>query len=155
MALYDRHYSRRPSSVGYPNVAGPGRPFVLVTADGLALWVVLAQQAEFTDHAWKGAWVCTVFRNEGPLLSSTLVRMAVARTCGAWGPLPAAGLVTFVDANRVSLTRDPGRCFLKAGFRRVGATASGLEILRRSPCPQPTPVLVQGSNRDLISRPLS
>lgn len=36
--LADRHYSRRASSVGHPNIAPPGEPLVLLTADGAALW---------------------------------------------------------------------------------------------------------------------
>jgi hypothetical protein len=37
----------------------------------------------------------------------------------------------------VRAKRDPGRCFLKAGWRRVGTTRGGLVVLRLSPCPQP------------------
>lgn len=42
-------------------------------------------------------------------------------------------MITFVDPGKVRRKRDPGRCFLKAGFRRVGSTAGGLVALQLQP----------------------
>lgn len=147
-AIYDRHYSRRPSSVGFQNVVGPYRHLVFVAES--ALWVVTDQRPEFCKHAWKGAWYCAVFRNESAERSSALVLQAVAATVAAWGPLPLAGIVTHVDGGAVRKKRDPGRCFLRAGWRRVGETRSGLHVLRLSPCPQPEPVHALGGTLPLF-----
>ncbi len=137
VAVYDRHYSRRPSSVGAMNVAPPGECLILLTEPGDALWVSSFQRFPF--HRWGGAWLCTVFRNESSELSSWLIRRAVAATVAAWGPIPRTGFVTFVDAGKTRRKRDPGRCFVKAGWRRVGETVGGLEVLRLSPSPCPLP----------------
>ncbi|KKL60760.1 hypothetical protein LCGC14_2202110, partial [marine sediment metagenome] len=90
LALADRHYNRR--SVGSSFFLPPGRDIVLRTATGDALWATLAQRPEYQKHAWPGAWVNPIFRNESGTLSSALIREAIAATLGAWGALPAAGL---------------------------------------------------------------
>lgn len=114
--LADRHYNRqRPGS---PQFVPPGRSVVL--DHPRALWVT--SWPEFAQHAWAGAWVCTVFRNEGAGLSSELIRQAVAATRHQLGEPPALGMITFVDPAAVRHKRDPGRCFLRAGFVRVGLT---------------------------------
>jgi hypothetical protein len=41
----------------------------------------------------------------------------------------ARALFTYVDASQVRHKRDPGRCFLRAGFRYCGLTKSGKRIL--------------------------
>lgn len=117
-ALADRHYPRR--SPGAVRFVAPGSPLVLVTEDGLAVWVTLRQRAEFVDHQWPGAWCCTLFRNEGPALSSQLIREALAASVAELGRPPSQGLVTFVDPAAVRHKRDPGRCFRRAGFEEWG-----------------------------------
>lgn len=64
LPLADRHYPRR--VVGSGQFVAPGSPVVLLTGDGSALWVSLLQRAEFVDHAWPGAWMCSLFRDERP-----------------------------------------------------------------------------------------
>jgi hypothetical protein len=44
----------------------------------------------------------------------------VAATRLAWGAVPSAGMVTFVDEEEVA-SGLPGACFLAAGFRYVSA----------------------------------
>lgn len=118
-ALADRHYNRQtPGASGF---VAPSRCLVL-TIDAAALWVSTWPLAEYTKHAWAGAWMCSVFRNEGAGLSSELIREAVAATRWKWGRPPALGMVTFVDETQVRPKRDPGRCFLRAGFQVVGRT---------------------------------
>lgn len=96
--------------------------------------------AEYVRHAWPGAWICTLFRNESDTLSSELIRQAVAATVAAWGPPPAIGMVTFVDETKVRRKRDPGRCFLRAGFEVVGRTKDrDLVALRLAPDRMPPP----------------
>lgn len=120
LPLADRHYNRR--AVGSPQFVPPGRCVVLLTPAADALWVTSWPFAEFTRHAWAGAWVCSTFRNEGPTLSSELVTAAVAATLAEWPDPPELGLVTFVDPTKTRRKRDPGRCFRRAGFTEVGRT---------------------------------
>jgi hypothetical protein len=51
-------------------------------------------------------------------------------------------MVTFVDAEQVRRKRDPGRCYLRAGFCRVGQTRGGLVALQLLPedMPEAEPV---------------
>lgn len=123
VALADRHYNRR--AIGAPQFVPPGRAVVLRHDDD-ALWVTSWPFAEYVRHAWPGAWVNSLFRNESSELSSTLILEAVAITRGVWPDVPALGLITFVDAGKVRRKRDPGRCYRKAGFTHVGFTKGGL-----------------------------
>jgi hypothetical protein len=142
--LADRHYNRQ--SVGAAQFVPPGRCLVLLTECQRAVWVTSWPKAEFVQHAWAGAWMNSLFRNEGAGLSSDLIRSAVAHTLAKWEP-PELGMVTFVDAGKIRHKRDPGRCYLKAGFRRVGTTVGGLVALQLLPCDMPDPepaILSQG-----------
>lgn len=119
-ALADRHYNRQ--THGSPQFAPPGRLLVLLTSPADALWVSVHQR--HVRHAFPGAWVCSLFRNEDreAHASSDLIREAVACTRWKWGDPPPEGFVTFVDPARVRRKRDPGRCFLRAGWRLVAET---------------------------------
>lgn len=142
-ALADRHYSRK--SVGHPQFAPPGRCLVLLTALADALWVSSWPYPEYTANSYmkEDAWLCTLFRNESPFLSSDLIMQAVAATCWKWGQPPRAGMITFIDTAKVRPKRDWGRCFRKAGFQPVGQTKSGLVVLQLFPqnMPAPSPAL--------------
>lgn len=133
--LADRHYTRQ--KVGSPQFVPPGRCVVLLTPDADALWVTSWPYAEYVKHAWAGAWVCSLFRNESPHLSSSLITEAIAATRAIWGDPPPLGMITFVDAGKVRPKRDPGRCYLRAGFRRVGMTKGGLVALQLLPDQMP------------------
>jgi hypothetical protein len=135
--LADRHYSRR--TAGSPQFVAPGRCLVLLTPRADALWVTSWQLPQYVRHAWPGAWVCSCFRNESPLRSSDLIREAVAVTRWWHRGVPAAGMVTFVDPARVRRKRDPGRCFIRAGFVPCGRTRGGLVALRLLPAAMPPP----------------
>ena len=67
---------------------------MLITEDASAFWVTSWPFAEYTHHAWAGAWMCTAFRNEsgGKHLSSELIREAVAATRWYFGNPPRSGL---------------------------------------------------------------
>lgn len=135
--LADRHYNRQ--SIGSPQFVPPGRCVVLRTLCGRASWVTLSQRPEYVKHAWPLAWNNSLFRNEGAGLSSELIREAIAATLAMW-PCPSPqGIVTFVDPSRVRRKRDPGRCYLRAGFRRVGVTNGGLITLQLLPYEFPAP----------------
>jgi hypothetical protein len=81
----------------------------------------------------------SLFRNEGAGLSSELIREAVAVTRGIYGDPPPLGMVTFVDADKTRRKRDPGRCYVKAGFKHVGFTKGGLHALQLLPEAMPEP----------------
>jgi hypothetical protein len=135
--LADRHYTRQ--SVGAAQFVPPGRCIVLLTPNADALWVTSWPFAQYVKHAWAGAWVCSLFRNESQILSSDLIREAVAVTRGQYGAPPDLGMISFVDASKTRHKRDPGRCFRKAGFAHVGHTKSGLVALQLLPNQMPEP----------------
>lgn len=135
--IADRHYNRQ--KIGSDQFVPPGRCLVLRTPDADAFWVTSWPFAEYVKHAWAGAWVCSAFRNESPHLSSELIREAVAATLWRWPTAPDLGMITFVDASKVRRKRDPGRCYLRAGFERVGMTKGGLVALQLLPDAMPGP----------------
>lgn len=136
--IADRHYNRQ--SVGAAQFVPPGRCLVLLTARADALWVTSWPFAEYVQHEWAGAWMNSCFRNEGEQLSSDLIRAAVAATLAEWPTPPDLGMVTFVDRSKVRRKRDPGRCYIKAGFRLVGTTKAGLLAFQMLPDEMPDPL---------------
>jgi hypothetical protein len=147
-AIADRHYNRQ--KIGAAQFVPPGRCLVLKTADGDAGWVTSWPIAKYVQHAWAGAWVNSLFRNEGSCLSSDLIRHAVAHTRDKWPDAPDLGMVTFIDPDETKPKDIPGWCYLRAGWSHVGFTKAGLwvyqqlpdrRIKRRSkPMPEPAPV---------------
>jgi hypothetical protein len=146
LPLADRHYNRQ--KPGSPQFVPPGRCLVLLTAETTALWVTSWPIAEYVKHAWAGAWMNSLFRNEDPALhlSSALIVAAVAATVAAFGPPPPLGMVTFVDPKKTRRKRHPGYCYRRAEFREVGATKSGLIALQLLPSEMPAllPALADG-----------
>ena len=142
-AIADRHYNRQ--AVGAAQFVPPGR--CLVLARPHALWVTSWPFAQYVQHAWAGAWVCSAFRREAgdDALASDLIRSAVAATRWRWPEVPPLGMVTFVDPGKVRRKRDPGRCYMRAGFHRVGETAGGLIALQLLPDAMPEPVPPAGA----------
>lgn len=137
LVLADRHYNRQ--KVGSPQFVPPGRCLVLLSECKRALWVTSWPFAQYTKHAWAGAWVNSLFRNEGAGLSSELILEAVAATRDVWPDVPSLGIVTFVDASKTRQKRDPGRCYRKAGFRHCGFTKGGLWAFQMLPQDMPDP----------------
>lgn len=137
-ALAGRHYSRK--TPGSRQVAPPGRALVLLSgrADREALFVLSAQRYVRREQ-YPGAWVVSLFRNESRARSSELILAALASCRHVWGYPPEDGVVTFVAPDRVRPKRDPGRCFLRAGFEAAGKTKSGLLVLRLRPELVPAP----------------
>lgn len=123
-AIADRHYNRQ--KIGSAQFVPPGRCLVLLAKDRSALWVTSWPFAEYVKHAWAGAWVNSLFRNEGSHLSSDLIRWAVAHTRAEWPDVPALGIVSFVDAAQTEDKEVPGWCYRRAGWSHVGFTESGL-----------------------------
>src|SRR5688572_18237199 len=69
--LFNRHYSRHFYQDGRrPKLfVGPGEKMVLMTTDGLALFV----WRKFISKDEQTGVNCAIFRNEGSVLSSTLI----------------------------------------------------------------------------------
>lgn len=111
------HYSiAKPLSA---ELGPPGQKIVLFGEDCRALWgshrpapwAKLKRMDGFKGHS------CFIFRNDGGPQSSGIIREAVAITAMEWNLAP---FITYVAIDKVKRKRDPGRCFIKAGFRSTG-----------------------------------
>jgi hypothetical protein len=132
VALYSRHYSSVRNGSTFADwlrsgITPPGESITLMTVDCSALFVWLKQQYIDSDQTGIN---CTVFRNEGGLLSSALILEAEQI---AWGRWPGERLYTYVDGAAVG-SSNPGYCFLRAGWSRLKETTGrGLRILEKEP----------------------
>jgi hypothetical protein len=169
----DRHYNRQ--KIGSPQFVPPGGCLVLATARYGALWVTSTPKPEYVKHAWAGSWVNSLFRNEDrSVLSSALITEAVSASvavlgappkegwvcvdtlpAGVHGPLrhrwQRGGIVTFVDADKTKKKRDPGRCYVRAGWEHVGFTKGGLWAFQLPPDKFPEPIPPMTFQLDLES----
>jgi len=131
LALYERHYSCRRYADGRKRsqFVGPGEHLVLRTAfaDAMFVW-----RKFIDDTIPKQEGVnCAVFRNEGPIKASVLVRQADAIADHCW---PGERHYTYVKPSAVR-SEVPGYCFRRAGWRSAGYTRGGLLILERRVTP--------------------
>lgn len=143
--IANRHYNRQ--KIGTPQFMPPGRCLVLWMPG--AVWGSSWPLAEYVKHQWGGAWICSLFRNEGAGLSSELITEAVAATRWFWGEPPSIGFVTFVDRDKTRRKRDPGRCYRRAGWEVVGETKGGLVALSLRPEAMPEPIPPLGAQLNL------
>jgi hypothetical protein len=128
--FFDRHYSRHVYADGrQPKLfVGPGQKMVLVTPCRRALFV----WRKFISGDGQQGVNCAIFRNEGAGLSSDLIMEADALADDRW---PGERHFTYVNPRRVQ-SRNPGFCFVKAGWRRCGTTKwNKLWIFERVPTP--------------------
>lgn len=103
-------------------------------------------------HEWAGAWINSIFRHESTHLASDLIREAVAATRAVWSDVPDLGMVSFVDPTKVRRKRDPGRCFIRAGFKLVGRTkVHGLLAFQLLPEDMPEPESALGTQETLLA----
>jgi hypothetical protein len=140
--LADRHYNRQ--KPGTPQFMPPGSCRVLIAHNQKAVFGLSYPKAEFVKHAWAGAWINSIFRNEeaGPL-ASTMIRDALSIMQTHY-PVPPLGCVTFVDPKKVRGTLRRGEwvkgfCYLMAGFKAVGETKKGLIAWQLLPHEMPPP----------------
>ena len=133
--LADRHYSRR--NVGAHQFMPPGQTIILLLEDFHALFGWWRPHPNSGLRAMNGldGWTCTIFRNESPVRSSELILGAEAelyRYADGCGP---DGLLTYVWDRKVR-SRNPGYCFLCAGWRRIGRSADDRKtLLQKIPVP--------------------
>lgn len=127
LELYERHYSAYKYADGRKRelFCGPGEKMVLLTQkqDALFAW------RKFIDGSGQRGVNCAVFRNEGTELSSELILEAMA---AAWLRWPGERLYTYVNPEEIK-SKNPGYCFIKAGWTRCGRTKGGLVILEALP----------------------
>lgn len=140
LPLADRHYNRQ--KPGSPQFVPPGRCVVFLSENKRALWVTSWPIAAYVKHAWAGAWVNSLFRNEGAGEASELIRAAVIETKKHWPQPPELGLITFVDPKAVPGVmvrgyRVYGFSYWKAGFKMVGFTKAGLWAWQMLPSEMP------------------
>lgn len=156
-ALADRHYSRQ--NIGATGFMPPGSCMVLYaeTATGAAVWGTSAPMAEYVKHAWAGAWMCSIFRNEGAGVASELILQAVAATRWHYGEPPEHGMITFIDREKVKPTMVRGEPVFGWTFRRAGfvaanppETVGGLLALQLRPEAMPAPKAAIGFQRRLF-----
>jgi hypothetical protein len=133
LALYERHYSAHRYRDGRVRriFVGPGEKVVLRTETGRSVFVWRrfrdASIDARTGRPQEGV-NCAVYRTEDEgLRSSDLIRQADAIADRVWADRRH---YTYVDPSRVR-SRNPGYCFLVAGWRRCGWTKSGLLVLER------------------------
>lgn len=143
--LANRHYPRQKR--GTPQCIAPGTYLALISDDRTAGWVT--RWPEFSQHAWAGAWENSLFRKEGPGRASDMIRHAVAHTRDKWPEIPGLGMITFVNPGEVRST-NPGYCYIKAGFRRVGRTRKGLLVFQLDAARMPGPAPVPGTQMSLF-----
>lgn len=113
--LFRRHYScqdpaKKLLGGNYSRFAGQGQPLVLIDTEAQALFVWRKEAFRLDDQS---GVCCSVFRNEGPVRSSDLIREAMVL---AWERWPGERLFTFVDETKIRPCSMPGRCFKKAGW---------------------------------------
>lgn len=107
----------------YMLFVGPGEKTVLITEDAKALFVwrkfISMDKQEGVNNA--------VFRNEGTAAGKAKDLILAANEI-AWQRWPGQRLYTYVDASQVRTKKDPGHCFIMAGYRQCGVSKGGLLI---------------------------
>lgn len=134
-ALADRHYSRRKPGSG--QFMPPGQTLVLVSTDGLAVWGWWRPHPRSGLRAMNGldGWTCTIFRNESPIRSSTLILAAEVCLIASGVDIGPDGLLTYVWDAKVN-SPNPGYCFKRAGWQAIGRSKDGRKtLLQKKPTP--------------------
>ena len=150
VALYRRHYSSKAKSDNSHGFVGPSKRMILMTiqCDALFVWVnYIAPQDRigvrdkrtqrrledgtrtggYGDNGQRGL-MCSVFRNEGLLLSSSLILEAEELAIARWNP---SRFFTYVWDTKIKSV-NPGYCFKKAGWKTCGRNTDGrLTILEK------------------------
>jgi hypothetical protein len=130
LSFFERHYTaRRQRRLNL--FVGPGEKRVLRTMpEVLALFAWRKFKDDCIDHRTgqqQEGVNCAIFRNESQWRSSDLIRQADAIADALWTDRRH---YTYVDPTRVA-SRNPGWCFLCAGWVKCGVTKSGLIVMER------------------------
>jgi hypothetical protein len=122
--LADRHYSRR--TIGARQFTYSGRKLVLRDAEGLVLFVWMFPDPALRMDGQIG-YNNAIFRNESPRQSSEIILEAEQHAIRKWGPGRA---YTYIDPKKVK-SANPGYCFKKAGWKRIGYSVDGKHLLEK------------------------
>jgi hypothetical protein len=119
--LADRHYSRR--TIGTRQFLYAGRKLVLRDWAGTILfgWMWPFDHLRMDDQT---GYNCAIFRNESSRLASEIILEAERMAFLKWGP---NRVYTYVDPRKVK-SSNPGYCFIKAGWQKIGLSARGLVL---------------------------
>ena len=128
LPLVNRHYYRKASRNPKQGFVGPGRSIVLRTPKADAVFIWLWAKAELRGDGFD-CYYCVAFRNESCHLSSEMIAEAMQVATVVWGHPPKDGFITYVDPAKVRST-NPGYCFIKAGWHRLGKSKSGKILLQ-------------------------
>lgn len=129
-ALADRHYSRR--KIGSPQFMPPGQTIILHQPGAVFGWWRPHPDSGLQSMNGLDGWTCTIFRNEGTGLSSTLIldaERALVEYATDCGP---DGMLTYVWAAKIR-SSNPGCCFKKAGWKKRGPSADKRKVLLWKP----------------------
>jgi hypothetical protein len=127
MSIFKRHYTARKVRK-IEQFIGPGEKMALLTQDARAIFA----WRKFISDAGEVGVNCAVFRNEGCTLARSSELILAAKEL-AWERWAGERLYTYVDAFEVRHKRDPGRCFIRAGFVQCGKTKDGKLIFESFP----------------------
>lgn len=107
VALYKHHYSARKGKVDWLRYgfSGKGESMILLTLDCKALFGWRKVEGEGIN--------CFVFRNEGNILSSKLIKEACELALNRWGDMR---IYTYVNPREVN---GDGACFKYAGWKKL------------------------------------
>ena len=121
VGLFRRHYSCKNSKADHLRYgfSGQGESMILLTQDCRALFGWRKQK--ISDDGQKGT-NCFIFRNEGSVLSSELIKEAVDLARARWGIKER--LYTYVNSHKIRST-NAGTCFIKAGWKRLKERSKG------------------------------
>jgi glycine/D-amino acid oxidase-like deaminating enzyme len=141
--LADNHYSRR--TVGAKRFLYAGRKLVIRNRAATVLFGWMWMYDEYRDDGQTG-YNCAIFHNESARRASEIILECEQIAFEKWGP---NRVYTYVNARKIRPTRQPGRCFLKAGWHYVRdengdpyRSGKGLYLLAKereleAVCPQP------------------
>lgn len=126
LKIFQRHYSKYHYKDGRkPKLfVGPGQKIVLISHDGMALFV----WRKFISNDGQQGVNCAVFRNESTMKSSEMILEAEAIATRRW---PGERFFTYVNPRRIK-SKNPGYCFKLAGWNFIGITKKNkLHILEK------------------------
>lgn len=130
IALYRRHYSAAKNDSVHRtlrNFMAPGETMVLLTSDCQAVFAWSRNTVPRWDK--QEGIICTLFRNEGEIRSSDLIREADEL---AWQRWPRERHFTYVQPEAVASV-NPGYCFKMAGWRSTHhRSGRGLVLLENT-----------------------
>jgi hypothetical protein len=130
--LADRHYSRR--TVGSRQFLNNGRKIVIRNAEGTILFGWMWPQEEMRMDGQRG-YNCAIFRNESERKSSEVILECERIAFDRWG---FNRLYTYVDPQKTKAIKCRGErvvgfCFIKAGWKFIRESKSGLHLLAKDP----------------------